>query len=504
MSGIEEDGQGLGFEASECVFVPQVPEGWNFQCDAGPNESGPIKPLTPNQQAFEDSQTQLINTDSETIPGGVGDAAGADSSAAVVPATSETPRKKSSIGPGEQHAINKYAEKKGIDPNAVTVEMVADSPEKLMYWATLDIDWNARSAASQRFYKSQRTQALDKDRDIYINLDEPLKKEYRQSWNLKRDYDFTRETKIITMTYQKECIDAGKYRTEEQIAVELGLAGYPHPGPQREKILKMANDYVTRCKIFGGRWLLQNQWLQEDMFLWMEKMVNSSCRKSWSMVAENSSEVNVWEEKAKQCKARRALALSRNTTIDSVSLQDVIQSPGGLDYWASVSISIDASSTATKPKPKGKAKAKAEAGSGTKTLATIEKNLKALVAQEMLVKKGTDQLKESQTGNPEHWTWAHNLFNQCAEYEAKVTEIKGSGFIAKFIAAALSPETLKKLKKETGDDYHNEVLRCLDALKQPLEEWSQTVGKMQAMADAAGHGEHKALDAPKKRPRKSK
>ena len=137
--------------------------------------------------------------------------------------------------------------------------------------------------------------ATQDDRQIYIHLDEPLKRQYRQYWDLKRDFSFTKETEIIKMAFEKETIDRGNYRTEEQVAVHLGLAGFPNPCPQRDKILDMAANYVKRCKIFGGRWILQNQWLEDvaenkedakckpepepvEMYLWMEKFVNTTCR----------------------------------------------------------------------------------------------------------------------------------------------------------------------------------------------------------------------------------
>ena len=111
--------------------------------------------------------------------------------------------------------------------------------------------------------------------------------------------------------------------TQEQIAVELGLAGFPEDGPSRRKILQQASNYTQWCKTFGGRWLCFNSGIGSENFLWIKKMVNSSCRKSWQMIAENLSEVNVWKQAAKECRARRALALSRGVHMDTVSLEDV-------------------------------------------------------------------------------------------------------------------------------------------------------------------------------------
>ena len=276
--------------------------------------------------------------------------------------------------------------------------------------------------------------------------------------------------------------------TQEQIAVELGLAGFPEDGPSRRKILQQASNYTQWCKTFGGRWLCFNSGIGSENFLWIKKMVNSSCRKSWQMIAENLSEVNVWKQAAKECRARRALALSRGVHMDTVSLQDVNGTEGGVEYWSGITVSMDVS-TQPKTKAKAKAKAKSEAGgaSGVKAIGTLEKTLKGYLAQEMLIKNQTEKLQNYQKGDPHNWAWADNLFNECAAKEANPATCKGTEFMHKFGAAALSPESLKKVKKEMGNEYHNDLVRSVDALKVPLEEWVKIIGKIQAMADAAGH-----------------
>lgn len=544
---MSQDGQGHGCESSQQLSVPAIPTGWDFSGNlagiAPPRaiQSQPMLDLAESEQ-MPASQTQLIDSqDPECIgsqvvltdshdgalsapaapvdlqpvlnnpTGGapppppaapVLDSSAASDSLETPPKTQQ--KKTKELGPGEKHAVAKFAEARKMCPDAVTIDMVCSSPEGLMHWACLDIDWNARKPVGQAFYRNLKADASAKERQLYNDLDDPLKKEYRQCWNLKRDYDFTTESKIITMTYAKESIDRGLYRTEAQIAVELGLAGFPNPCPQRTAILDQARKYVLRCKVFGGRWLLENEWLEEGMFLWMEKMVRSSCKKSWSLVAENKSEVNIWEEKAKQCRARRAYAIAKKMNIDNVSLHDVEQSEGGVEHWASVVVHIDAALPGA-PKAKAKAKAKSQEGSGTRSLASLEKNLKGLVAQEMLVKTGFDQLKANQTEKPENWSWAINLFSECETHAAKVAEVKGSGFLGKFVAAALCTEAVKRLKKESGDEYHNQLLRSHDALKAPLDDWAKTIGKIKAMAEAAGHGDvAPSAEPPKKRKKAGK
>lgn len=100
------------------------------------------------------------------------------------------------------------------------------------------------------------------------------------------------------------------------------------------------------------------------------------------------------------------------------------------------------------------------------------------------------------------WAWATNMFNECSAKDEEVAKIKAAGFLGKFIAAALSPESLKALKKETGEDYHAELLRSTDAIKAPIEAWSAIVARIRAMAEGGGIIE--ANGPAKKRPRKTK
>ena len=297
----------MNFEASSQGCFPEVPKGWDIQGDLDAAlEAAPPQPqarpslaeaavlgaAVPPPQAAQSqeilgepqSQTQLIDSQSQEVlpaaqlvlvedsaasgvpPAGASIAgnvpAPASASAGTPPTTPQT--KSRPLGAGEKHAIKMYADAHGLNPDTITLDIVANSPEKLMHWANLGVDWGARDSTSQCFYRSMKHVAGDWERDMYKDLDDPLKKEYRQCWNIKRDYQFTTETKIIQMTYEKESIDAGSYRTQDQIAVELGLPGYPMECAARTRILNLAGGYVGRCKIFGGRWLFQNEWLEDS------------------------------------------------------------------------------------------------------------------------------------------------------------------------------------------------------------------------------------------------
>ena len=65
------------------------------------------------------------------------------------------------------------------------------------------------------------------------------------------------------------------------------------------------------------------------------------------------SKVNVWEQKAKECKARRNLALSKGCTLDKISITDVENSVEGIDGWASAQVSVAIKPPKAAPKKSG-------------------------------------------------------------------------------------------------------------------------------------------------------
>ena len=140
----------------------------------------------------------------------------------------ETPEKQANpwtYGPGETRAIQAYAQAKSMDPSKVDLGMVNLSPEGLLYWSNQGQNFGGRSNSYQCFHRAIKHDEFAKK--VYPALDEPLKLEMRQRWSLRNNFQFTAEKKIITISHGKREEDIGEYMTEEQIAVELGLGGFP-------------------------------------------------------------------------------------------------------------------------------------------------------------------------------------------------------------------------------------------------------------------------------------
>jgi hypothetical protein len=168
----EQDGQGMQLQATSPF--PAVPHGWSMSeetssaanafAPAAPGSQTQILPDTQSQD-IEETNLNVVKSDAvDAAPEATAadlqnpSTASTDSDGQIVAAGPATPvkNKERPLGPGELYAIKKFAEAKGMSEDIVTLEMVASSPEKLLHWATQGIDWSARSAASQAFFRQKK------------------------------------------------------------------------------------------------------------------------------------------------------------------------------------------------------------------------------------------------------------------------------------------------------------------------------------------------------------
>lgn len=88
--------------------------------------------------------------------------------------------------PSEQWAIEQYAKHHELAVGNVRFLEVQNSKEGALHYAMMGQDWSARSNLSQCFKRALRHQPADAK--IYLDLDERLRKEYRATWGLKRNF----------------------------------------------------------------------------------------------------------------------------------------------------------------------------------------------------------------------------------------------------------------------------------------------------------------------------
>ena len=281
---------------------------------------------------------------------------------------------------------------------------------------------------------------------------------------------------MITYSFAKEDIDAGEIVTKYQLYVLLGLAAFPTPCAERDAIIAQGDRYFDMAKEMGGRFYAHHNWLGAVQVLYIKKLINSICRKEWAQIASQSVEVNLWEERAKECRAKPAFALAKHIHMDSVKIEDVRSSPEGLDTWASCTVSATMGSV---PKPRAKAKAKAGAASNSSgpSVGRCETKLKSLIGTEISTLKTYSDLCKNVEQNPDKFSWATRVLADTAKQKEAVDTVANDDFLQKFKAAALCPAHMKELKKEMGDNYVAKMMTITARFEEAVEAMGKSITK---------------------------
>ena len=296
---------------------------------------------------------------------------------------------------------------------------------------------------------------------------------------------FTSEKKVITLSYAKEDVDAGEMVTKYQLYVLLGLAAFPNDCPERRAIIQMGNQYIEMAISVGGRFVCTNAWLGNvHQVLFVKKLVNVICKKTWEQVAQQTVEVNLWEQQAKECRARRAYAISKGVNLDSLTADEVCKSPEGLDFWATCGVSAIAGSVPKAKARAAKAKPKAIVAEGGKTLQKLEKELKDMLGTEITLTSDFAKLEVTVSGDETKFAWATTFMDEARKHKGVLTELGEGEFLAKFKAAALSPAMLKDLKKDMGDTYLTSLVSTNEKFAPAVNSFAVAISQAIYMASA--------------------
>lgn len=282
---------------------------------------------------------------------------------------------------------------------------------------------------------------------------------------------------MITSSFAKEDIEKGEYVTEYQLAMKLGLAAFPTECKERTAILEQAARYCSMARDVGGKFVAQNSWLGAEQVLLVSKLLNSVCRKEWSQIASQSVEVNLWEHRAKECRAKRNYALAKGVNVESVSVEQVSSSPEGLETWASCTVACSIAAGQKEIKSKAKAKPKAPANHGAPSTAALEKQLKASIGSEITTLKVYAELVEEAQNHPDKFSWAKTVLEETAKQKQELDKVSGDDFLQSFKAAALCPLQMKELKKTAGDEYMSHLMNALKDFKPAVEAINKSITK---------------------------
>lgn len=270
----------------------------------------------------------------------------------------------------------------------------------------------------------------------------------------------------------------GKYVTKPQLAVILG-------GPEQEGVPEMTDSYWGHCKNYGCPMVSYNSWLQAEMCLYVEALLTSTVEKTWQEIASSHNSVNIWEERRRECVARRNYALACGLNMNRVAVEDVANSAEGMDYWVEAKVVLTAGSVscnreAAKAKPKPKPKAK-EANSQKKPInpETVLKGVLAEKASEMVEVR---RIKKAVGEAPQTWRWAEGFLEEvddAIKQIEKAEEGVDDTFSQKFVASSISPAAMKKLKKEYKD-YNDLVQQLLEAVEPGMRKLSESLQRVKS------------------------
>ena len=101
-------------------------------------------------------------------------------------------------------------------------------------------------------------------------------------------------TKVISVGYEKAAAEIGEYMNRSQILREL-----IEPSE--------CDNYISTCLQHPTPFVIWNSWTRATNYLFVKHLRSSRTVKSWTEVVERCTTTNAWEEKSKQCMARRNL-----------------------------------------------------------------------------------------------------------------------------------------------------------------------------------------------------
>jgi hypothetical protein len=139
--------------------------------------------------------------------------------------------------------------------DAVDLNTVQSSPEGIVHWSWLNLDKNkllgSRCPVHQQFARAVKH--VPGQQDMFANLDHPLQLEFKAAWCVKKDWDFTRETRVIETSHTEREGQQGELMNRSAIIDLLG-------GKADPEAVRQADSYIAMCEKQGGKFQVWNSW----------------------------------------------------------------------------------------------------------------------------------------------------------------------------------------------------------------------------------------------------
>jgi hypothetical protein len=389
---------------------------------------------------------------------------------------------------------------------------IVNSTEGKLYWLTKHDDFKARGALSAAFNRSVKHSKQWSD--AYALMPDAMRIQFRREWSLQRTFDFTKRTRRKTSTSSKSSEDIGEHLSEASIAAALGSVS-------DSRCCEMAANYAAMATKMGGVFVSYSEWLKTTTYLFIKRLTAAKTSTEWQMVLEQSSETNVWEAKAKECKAIAAFAAVNQLKVDRVSLEDVVASPLGLHGWSQVVLTTNVGKGGRTPSdpppvdPEGQG-APGKGGGGTgpgggagggpkqarppNPAVVAERNAKETLSNLQSITIDYERFTAKMTGgagdDETQWreTFSRKLEHIKADIDKRIAD--QGNFVEDFRAKALSTSGMRDLKKQYSPNYTNLLITFTNTLSKPLDEMRAVLSRVYAMAAADGTTPTKRKGAP--------
>jgi hypothetical protein len=274
---------------------------------------------------------------------------------------------------------------------------------------------------------------------LYNGLGDAHKARFRRTWALRKNFEYTKETRLVRTSHTSSSTDSGEYLTRLQLTIRLG-------GTEHKAALQQAKRYVGKCRALGGRWVKMNDWLGCRQYLFFAHLLSETTSTTWEQTVQGYTVVNEWEHLKMVAAAQRAYAKMHHVRPESVTEEVLAATPQGVKGWAALDEAAPAprqpaplpegagaraAAPPPAPKARGRKQRKAEepaagegaapppspapsAGGGGKPAAArtpnlvgaAEKELRTLLADDCRLTRAYANLLKEADEQPEFWSWA--------------------------------------------------------------------------------------------------
>ena len=259
---------------------------------------------------------------------------------------------------------------------------------------------------------------------------------------------------------------------------------------------------------------MENTWTDAENFLLVEKLTSKSEEESWKEVADMVDNSGTFKTESFKCKAVRKYAAHHGVAYESVTVEEVANSPQGLRGWAELTITVpgvvdapedegaptahpvpapEGKGSTTKPttasttRKSGESRRRTSEGDGGDERATRKRPKKEPTQEQQAEKNAKDilcqlawsaQIMEKAAGDgndlPSEWKWAKSFLEEYAEimrrFKESLTPADGGDNITDFVDElklhVISKTGLRDLKRAIGaDTYLEKLLLFVDRCK---------------------------------------